>query len=56
MAKQPTKRRGYPEIDENLRRAYDEVVSEGIPDRFGDLLSRLREGNVPVPSSERDDD
>ena len=30
------------QIDENLRRAYDQVLSEDVPDRFKDLLSRLQ--------------
>lgn len=47
MAKsQPPKDR-YASIDENLRRAYDEVLREGVPDRFNDLLKRLRDGDVP---------
>lgn len=28
-------------IDENLKRVYDEVLDEGIPDRFRDLLAQL---------------
>ena len=33
-------------IGEQLRAMYDDVVSEGVPDRFADLLKRLdaREG------------
>lgn len=30
-------------IDENLRRVYDETVEEGIPDKFKDLLQKLKE-------------
>ncbi|NPD13929.1 hypothetical protein HOY34_01785 [Xinfangfangia sp. D13-10-4-6] len=29
------------QIDENLRRVYDEVLTEDVPDRFLDLLARL---------------
>ncbi|WP_253286224.1 NepR family anti-sigma factor [Ruegeria sp. HKCCD6157] len=29
-------------IDENLKRAFDEVASEPVPDRFVDLLEKLR--------------
>ncbi|MCQ0969337.1 transcriptional regulator (plasmid) [Paracoccus sp. TK19116] len=31
------------QIDENLRRAYEQDVSEEIPERFLDLLTKLRE-------------
>jgi len=30
-------------IDENLRRVYEETVEEGIPDKFKDLLQKLKE-------------
>ncbi len=30
-------------IDENLRRVYEETVDEGIPDKFKDLLNKLKE-------------
>ena len=30
-------------IDENLRRVYEETVEEGIPDKFKDLLKKLKE-------------
>jgi len=29
-------------IDENLKRAFDEVANEPVPDRFVDLLEKLR--------------
>ncbi len=29
------------QIDENLRRVYDEVLTEDVPDRFRELLARL---------------
>ncbi|WP_323777154.1 NepR family anti-sigma factor [Leisingera sp.] len=31
------------EIDENLKRAFDQIASEPVPDRFTDLLKRLKE-------------
>ncbi|MEM9794905.1 MAG: NepR family anti-sigma factor [Pseudomonadota bacterium] len=31
-------------IDANLRRVYDSVLNEDIPDRFSDLLRRLQSG------------
>ncbi|WP_254655272.1 NepR family anti-sigma factor [Roseobacter sp. GAI101] len=30
-------------IDENLRRVYEETVDEGIPDKFAELLNKLKE-------------
>jgi hypothetical protein len=29
-------------IEENLKRVYDETLNEDIPDRFKDLLARLK--------------
>jgi hypothetical protein len=31
------------QIDENLRRVYDEAASEAIPDRLQELLQKLKE-------------
>ncbi len=31
------------QIDENLRRVYQEAASEEVPDRFQQLLKRLKE-------------
>jgi hypothetical protein len=30
-------------IDENLKRVFDQTLNEGIPDRFKNLLSQLKE-------------
>ncbi|MGB3553372.1 MAG: NepR family anti-sigma factor [Jannaschia sp.] len=30
------------EIDRNLRRAFEDIASEPLPDRFSDLLKQLR--------------
>lgn len=30
-------------IDANLKRVFDETLDEGVPDRFKDLLSQLKE-------------
>ena len=37
-------------IGQQLRAMYDDVVKEGIPDRFEDLLKRLDEGKDKEPS------
>ncbi|WP_281855871.1 NepR family anti-sigma factor [Litoreibacter halocynthiae] len=42
MASDEKKIRGEKQIDENLKRVYEEVVNEEIPDRFKDLLSQLK--------------
>ena len=34
------------QIDENLRRVYDETAKEAIPDRFQKLLEQLKEQDV----------
>ena len=31
------------EIDENLKRVFNETLEEGIPDRFKNLLNQLKE-------------
>lgn len=35
-------------IDANLRRVYDSVLQEEVPDRFTDLLRRLQSEDVPA--------
>lgn len=55
MGSKPPPKKGYGEIDESLRRAFDQVLSEGVPDRFEDLLNKLRSGDIPVSSSEEKD-
>ena len=34
-------------IDENLRKVYEQTLEEGIPDRFRDLLSQLKDQDSP---------
>ena len=42
MANDKGKSRLHQQIDENLKRVYEETLSEDIPDRFKDLIERLR--------------
>jgi hemerythrin-like domain-containing protein len=43
MTKQRRKSRVTQQIDENLRRVYSETAQEPVPDRFADLLEKLRQ-------------
>ena len=42
MAHEEKNKTQEDEIDVNLKRVYQEVVEEEIPDRFRDLLNQLR--------------
>jgi hypothetical protein len=42
MADSKGKSRLHQQIDENLKRVYEEALSEDIPDRFKDLIAQLR--------------
>jgi hypothetical protein len=42
MADSKGKTRLHQQIDENLKRVYEEALSEEIPDRFKELIARLR--------------
>jgi hypothetical protein len=37
-------------IDENLRKVYDSVLKEDVPDRFTSLISQLREASAQKPA------
>ncbi len=45
------------QIDENLKRAFDEIAQEEVPDRFTQLLSELRsaEGKVQSKKDQHND-
>ncbi|MBJ2151529.1 NepR family anti-sigma factor [Paracoccus sp. IB05] len=40
------------QIDENLRRVYDEVLTEAVPDRFLQLLAQLN--SAPPANADAD--
>ena len=42
MADGKGKSRLHQQIDENLKRVYEEALTEEIPDRFKDLIAQLR--------------
>ena len=35
------------QIDENLRRVYNEAAAEAVPERFQKLLEKLKEQDAP---------
>jgi hypothetical protein len=37
-------------IGHQLRAMYDDVVRQGVPDRFADLIRKLDDPNVPKPA------
>ncbi|MEL6465082.1 MAG: NepR family anti-sigma factor [Pseudomonadota bacterium] len=44
------------QIDANLKRAFEDLASEPVPDRFTELLSKLRSGeDVPDKGSSSDE-
>ncbi len=42
-SKNPQKSRLTEQIDENLKRVYDDVLKEQVPDRFKALLAQLKD-------------
>ncbi|MDQ1849666.1 NepR family anti-sigma factor [Gemmobacter fulvus] len=42
MSKSQTNSNVQQQIDENLKRVYDEALKEEIPDRFKQLLAQLK--------------
>jgi hypothetical protein len=44
------------DIDANLKRAFDEVSREQVPDRFTDLLAQLRQAEQSKTSQEASND
>lgn len=42
MQQSSNKSRVVEEIDRNLKRAFDEIAQEDMPDRFASLLDQLR--------------
>jgi hypothetical protein len=43
-------------IGQQLRAMYDNVVSEGVPDRFTDMLRQLDQPQAQNPESEKEKD
>lgn len=43
MTKEREKTATFNQIDENLKRVYEEALEQDLPDRFAQLLAQLRE-------------
>nr|WP_172839351.1 NepR family anti-sigma factor [Tateyamaria omphalii] len=54
MTRQNHKTEIDAEIDANLKRAFDTLAKEPVPDRFTDLLNQLRTGNAQTSSDKGD--
>jgi hypothetical protein len=44
------------QIDENLKRAYDDVLNEDVPSRFLDLIEQLKAAGPDKPPDRKDAD
>jgi hypothetical protein len=42
------------QIDENLKRVYDDVLNEAVPDRFHDLIAQLKDADMARQSERKD--
>lgn len=51
----PRKEQADREIDENLKRAFNEVASQQVPDRFTELLEQLRKQETQTPSGQSEE-
>nr|WP_092836034.1 NepR family anti-sigma factor [Roseovarius lutimaris] len=56
MTKQRRTSRVTQQIDENLRRVYSETAQEPVPDRFTDLLEKLRQQEKPEDTADNETD
>ncbi len=45
MPAKRTKSKLDQQIDENLKRVYDDMLKEDVPDRFMDLIQQLRQSD-----------
>jgi hypothetical protein len=41
------------QIDENLRRVYNDALNEDVPDRFTDLIRQLKESETETGAAHR---
>ena len=52
MTNKPKGRMRATDIDAHLKRAFDALADESMPDRFSSLLERLRAGEVAPSGAE----
>ena len=50
MTQQNRNSRLQEEIDRNLKRAYEDVLQQEVPDRFKELLAQLKKTQGAAPS------
>lgn len=43
------------QIDDNLRRVYEDALSQQVPERFMELIEQLRQSDKTAGKVERDD-
>ncbi|MFQ6549811.1 NepR family anti-sigma factor [Aestuariibius sp. 2305UL40-4] len=55
MSDSKSSNRIQDEIDENLKRVYQEALNEELPDRFLQLLDRLKSGNAEGMTPDKDE-
>ncbi|SHG79171.1 NepR family anti-sigma factor [Marivita hallyeonensis] len=56
MTQTPKNSRAEREINDNLKRAYDDVIQQPVPDRFTDLLAQLKQAEAEkAPQNARGD-
>lgn len=53
MAQNAKNARGSDPIDENLKRVFQETVSEDVPDRFKDLLAQLKAQDTSTSNGDK---
>jgi hypothetical protein len=56
MTRNKRQSRLQAEIDANLKRAYEEVLKEDVPDRFTELLDRLKSSDSGQGEGTKADD
>lgn len=56
MTSKWTKSKVDQQIDENLKRVYDNVLKEDVPDRFLSLIEQLRHSDSPEKPERKDSD
>lgn len=54
MTQKPSKQDLSDEIDANLRRVYEDALNEQLPDRFLDLLNKLKSGDTSSSDAPQD--